>query len=127
METTSVRHNWLSFAALLLVLPAAWFFCINILNEMGLSGPYHASEPFFERWGSKEPLGWNINLLILLGPVFAFLLTVFQVLNIEWNFSKEQFRFYITVQKRWFPILIALFSLGMLALLFFYLLGENSR
>jgi hypothetical protein len=119
------KSNWLVLAGLLLALPAAYFFSINILNEMGISGPYKAAEPVFARWGSKQPLGWNINLLILLGPVVGFLLAIFQVLKIKWDFGKENFQFHFTVQKKWFPILVAALSSSLLAILFLYMLGEN--
>ena len=125
METTTSRSNWLSLAALLLVLPAAWFFCINILNETGINGPYNASQPILERWGINESLGWNINLLILFGPALALGLSVLQVLCIDWQFTKEQFQFRVTILKKWFPITVALLSGLILATLFTYLLGEN--
>lgn len=120
-----IKSGWLTTAALLLALPTAWFFCINILNEIGISGPYNASEPVFESWGSKESLGWNINLLILLGPVAGFLLAIFQVLTIKWDFRKEHIQFHMTIQKKWFPILVAAFSISLLAVLFVYLFAEN--
>jgi hypothetical protein len=125
MQTTTSRRYWLSFAALLLVLPSAWFFCINLLNEAGISGPYNVSQPVFESLGIKESPGWNINLLILLGPVIALLLSVFQVLIVEWHFTKEQLRFNIILRKKWLPIIVAGLSLLLLAAVFMYILGEN--
>lgn len=125
MKTTTFKNNWLTAAGLLLALPTAWFICINILNEVGVSGPYNASQPVLENLGIKESMGWNINLLILLGPVLAFLLIIFQVLKIKWHFTKEEFQLNFTLQKRWFPLLVAAFSLGLLAFLFFYVIGEN--
>ena len=125
MQTITSRRYWLSFAALLLVLPSAWFFCINLLNEAGISGPYNLSQPFFEGLGIKESLGWNINLLILLGPVIALLLSLFQVLVVEWHFTKEQLRLNIILRKKWLPIIVAGLSLLLLATMFLYMLGEN--
>jgi hypothetical protein len=121
-----IKSNWLTAAGLLLALPTAWFICISVLKYgLHVNGPFDASQPLLERLGIKESLGLNINLLILLGPVVCFLLSVFQVLKIRWDFSKEDFNFSFTVHKRWFPILVAAFSIGLLAILFFYLLGEN--
>ncbi|NJO25861.1 MAG: hypothetical protein HC867_09060 [Bacteroidia bacterium] len=77
--------------------------------------------------GVKESIGWNINLLILGGPLLAVLLTIFQVLKIEWHFTEENFKLNLTVVNRWFPILVGLFGAGLLAILFFYLLGENCQ
>ena len=125
MKVNYSLHKSFNFAALLLVIPAAWFFIINVLNAAGISGPYNASAPFFERWGSKESLGWNINLLILLGPIFSLLLSLFQLLTVKWQFTKEQFQVQFNIRKKWFPLSIALFSSLILASLFMYLITEN--
>lgn len=125
METTIRRHSWLNMLSLLLVLPAAWFICINMLNEIGISGLYNASQPFLETMGINENFGWNINLLIIFGPLVAFLLTIFQTLKIKGQFSKEQFAFHFTFRKKWFPLTVAVFSGGLMATLFIYLIVEN--
>ena len=119
MKTTTFKNNWLTAAGLLLALPAAWFICINLLNESGITGPYNASQPLI------ESLGRNLDLLILFGPLLALMLIIFQLLKIEWQFTKEQFQVNFTIHKRWFPLLVAAFSLGLLAFLFFYAIGEN--
>lgn len=122
------KNSWLNVAGLLLALPTAYFFTVSILKyQLGVSGPFDASYPLLQRMGIQEPLGWNINLLILLGPIAAFGLTVFQVLKIQWRFTKDEFLFHFTVKKRWFPLLIAAFSVSLLAILFLYLVGENCR
>ncbi len=125
METITSRRNWFSTIALLLVLPSAWFIFINLLNEAGISGLYNASQPVLERMGIKENLGWNINLLIVFGPILALPLAAFSVLHIEWHFSKEQFQFNITIRKKWFSLFIVFLSGSILATLFIYLAGEN--
>jgi hypothetical protein len=120
------KNNWITWAAFLLALPAAYLICISVLKYgLNIKGPFDSSAPLLERWGIKKSLGWNINLLILLGPIAGFLLAIFQVLIIKWQFTKEHFHFQFTVKKRWFPILVAAFSISLLAMLFFYLLGEN--
>jgi hypothetical protein len=120
------KNNWITWAALLLALPTAYFICISILKyRLNINEPFDSSAPLLERWGIKESLGWNINLLILLGPIAGFLLAIFQVLIVKWQFTKEDFHFEFTVMKRWFPILVAAFSISLLTILFFYLLGEN--
>ena len=119
MKTTTSKNNWLTAAGLLLALPTAWFICINILNESGITGPYDASQPLI------ESLGGNLDLLILFGPLLALILIIFQVLKVDWQFTKEQFQVKFTIHKRWFPLLVAAFSLGLLAFLFFYAIGEN--
>jgi hypothetical protein len=92
-----------------------------------VDGPFDLAAPLPEEMGIKQSLGWNINLVILLGPVVACLLTVFQVVKIKWQFSSENFQFHITVKKRWFPLLVGAFSLTLLAILFLYLFGENCK
>ena len=98
------KQNRLTAAALLLSLPTAYFIAISVLKyELGVDGPFDSIAPWLERMGIKETLGLNINLLILLGPVVACLLSIFQVLKINWQFTKEQFQFYLTIRKHWFP------------------------
>jgi len=122
----TIKQKWITWAALFLVLPTAYFIIINILKEVfGINGPYNDINPFLESMGIRGSLGWNINLIILFGPVAAGLLTIFQVLSINWVFSREQFEFHVAVRKRRFPLLVAAFSTGLLVILFLYLLGEN--
>lgn len=126
METTYRRYAWLNVISLLLALPTSYFILISILKyTLNVPGPYDNAIPLLERMGIKESIGWNINLLILFGPLFAFLITIFQVLKINWQFSKEQFDFHIAIRKKWFPLFISLFSGLILLTLFIYLVGEN--
>lgn len=122
---TAIRFNWLSGAALLLALPTGYFILINLLNEIGIAGPYNASQPLLENLGIKQSLGWNINLLIALGPVIALAISLFQVLKIKFHFSKEQIDFSAQLQLKWFSLLVAALSTGLLAILFIYLFAEN--
>ncbi|MEP6700376.1 MAG: hypothetical protein ABJA85_03645 [Bacteroidota bacterium] len=78
-----------------------------------------------ERMGINDPLGWNINLLILFGPILALLISLMQVLGIEWHFTKEQFDFRVTIQRKWFPLIVSVISGMVLVTLFIYLIGEN--
>ena len=120
------KQNGLAIASLLLALPTAYFIAISFLKyELAINSPFDTIAPFLERTGIRESLGWNINLLIVFGPVLAFLLLILQLLKMDWQFNKEQFDFHFTIKKRWFPLLIAGFSLSLLAILFIYLLGEN--
>jgi hypothetical protein len=126
METTIRRYKLLNAAALLFVLPTVYFISISILKfELGIAGPYNTSEPLLEQLGISEPLGWNINLLILPGPVVALCIALFQVLHIDWQFTKEKIQFQFAIQKKWFPIVIILISGLVLASLFSYLILEN--
>lgn len=126
MKTITFKNNWLTAAALLLTLPAAYFILIGLLSEFGINGPLEATKPIAEEWGIKDPPGgFNISSLILFGPMLAILLTIFQFLKIEWHLGKEEFFVHFTFQKRWFPIVITAASIMLLAFLFFYMLGEN--
>lgn len=126
MKTGTFKNNWLTAGALLLALPTGYFILAAMLKyELKIEGPFNAIQPSLESWGIKDSLGWNINLLILFGPVLAFLLTIFQVLKIEFHFTKEEFNLQFSLQKIWFPLLVVGFSAGLIAILFFYVLGEN--
>jgi hypothetical protein len=121
-----IKQSWITWAALLLSLPTGYFILIAVLKYgMGINGPFDSATPLLESMGIKKSLGWNINLLILFGPAVACLLTIFQVLKIKWEFSGEHFRFHFTIRKRWFSLLVAAFSMSLLAILFIYALGEN--
>ena len=125
MKTMTFKSNTLTIIAALLAFPTVYFIIANLLNEMGIAGPYNLIGSFVESAGGREPLGWNINLLILCGPILAILLTIFQFVKIEFHFSKEEFLVHFSIQKRWFPILVTAVSGAVLASIFFYMLGEN--
>ena len=127
MRAITFKNNLLTAAGLLLVLPTAYFILIGLLSSFGISGPLEAIKPFAEKWGIKDPPGFNITSVILFGPMVAFLLTIFQFLKIEWHFSKEEFLLNLTFQKRWFPIMVAVASVGVLAMLTLYMFVENCR
>jgi len=119
------KSNALTIVAALLAFPTAYFIFANLLNEIGIAGPYNLIGSFVESTGGREPLGWNINLLILCGPILAILLTIFQFVKIEFHPSKDEFLLHFSIQKRWFPILVTAVSGAVLATVFFYMLGEN--
>ena len=106
------RSNWLTIVSLLLSIPAAWFVFINVLNEAGISSPYTASQPLLQKLGISKSFGWNINLLVLFGPMATCFLTVFQVLKIDRQFTERHFHFHFAIRKRWFPILVGVLSIS---------------
>jgi hypothetical protein len=82
------KQKWFAWAALLLLSPTAYFIGANILKEVfGEAGPYNAIKPFLQQAGIRGSFGWNINLLILIGPVMALVLTIFQVLAAAFSTS----------------------------------------
>lgn len=126
MESITHRYRLLNILALILVLPTFYFICISVLKyNLGIDAPFDAAAPVLERLGIKESIGWNINLLIIFGPLIALAISLMQILGIEWNFTREQFNFRLAVQKRWLPLSIVMVSSLVLATLFIYLLGEN--
>jgi len=42
MRTEIFKNNWFTSAALLLVMPTAYFILIGILSEFGINGPLEA-------------------------------------------------------------------------------------
>jgi hypothetical protein len=128
METTTFKNKGMTVAALLLVLPTAYFILISILKySLGVDGPFDTASPILESLGIQESLGWNINLLILFGPLIAFMLCIFQILKINWQIERDTFSFNFSIKKKWFPLSVVIFSIGILAILFFYFLIENYR
>ena len=126
MKPSTTKSNLVTVAGLVLAFPAAYFILISVLKyNFGIDGPFDSLQPALERIGIKDAIGWNINLLILFGPVLALLLSVFQVLRIKGEFTKQEFHFHVTIHKKWFPILLAAFSMSILAILFVYGFVEN--
>lgn len=126
METTYRRFTGLNIISILLMLPAFYLILISLLKYgLGIDGPFDASQPLLESWGIKDPPGLNITLLIIGGPIIAGLLSVLQVLGLDWTFDNVQFRFFISIRKRWLPIGIAICSGLILATLAIYLVLEN--
>ncbi|MGQ0737524.1 MAG: hypothetical protein ACT4OJ_00535 [Bacteroidota bacterium] len=127
MATTSAsRSTWFNTLSILLLFPATYVIVISVLKYgWGIDGPFDASAPLLESMGIKEPPGWNINLLILFGPLLAMIFSALQVLHIDWHFNREQADFRITIRKKWWPLSIALFGGLVLLTLAIYLFGEN--
>lgn len=125
MVTTTARHKGWSVLALALVLPTVFFIIISVLKyELGVNEPFDSLAPWLEQMGIKD-FGFNINLLILFGPMLAAAISLFQVLHIDRHVSKEQFLLNVTIRKKWLPLFIIFLSGLVLAVLFFYMIGEN--
>lgn len=128
MVITTHRGKGWNILSLALVLPTVFLIIISIFKyELGLPGPFDAVGPWLEQMGIRETFGWNINLLLLFGPVIAAGISLWQVLYIEVNSSKEQFRFNVTVQKKLLPIFILFLAGLVLTFLFIYMAGENCK
>jgi hypothetical protein len=124
-----VVNRKLAFSfGVLLAFPTAYFIFIALLKYgLGSSYLFDSAQPFLERTGIKESLGWNINLLILVGPFIALGLNLHSVLRIEWQNEKENFVLRLSIQKHWWNMVLVIFSCLLLATLFIYAIGENCR
>jgi len=127
MRTQILKPTASAVIGLVLSSPAAYFFLVNILNDMGLPGLYSAFEPLFRSMGSNEGLGFNLNLLIAFGPLIALLLNVNSVLSLNWASSKTDIKLDIQIEKRWSNWMIISLAGLCLLVLFFYLIGENCK
>jgi hypothetical protein len=126
MKTQILKPGWSAVAGLLLTAPTLYFILISVMKYVfGLPALFDAAQPTLEAWGIKEAIGWNINLLILFGPLVALLLNVTSVLDIAWQGSREDIHVQLHFQKlvrNW--LVITLSGLCLLTL-FVYAIGEN--
>jgi hypothetical protein len=109
----------------LLVIPSAFFVVIGVLSALGNNGPLETIRPWAEKWGIKDPPGLNITSLILFGPMVGFLLVVFQFMSMEWKFARDEFSLRFSFYKKPFPIIVAVTSAAVLAMLALYMFVEN--
>lgn len=124
----TINRKWSFSIGALLAFPTAYFIFI-VLLKYGIRLPYlfDSAQPLLERWGIKESLGWNINLLILFGPLIALILNLFSILKIEWYNERETFSVKVFIEKHWWNMLLVIFSGVLLVTLFIYALGKNCR
>ena len=128
MKPIVINTNKVFWIGTLLSLPTAYFIFISLLKYgLGIPSLLDSAQPVLERWGIKESLGFNINLLILFGPLIGMLINLFAVLKIEWENETEIFSLRFSLQKHWWNIVLVIFSGLLLATLFIYALGENCR
>ena len=123
----TLNHRFALIAGALLVFPALYFMVAAFLYyEMGFSTLWQPIDPVFEKPANKH-FGWNINLLILFGPVLALMLNFFSIVKIKWQNEKDQMHLSFSVRKHWVNILIAAVAVLVLASLFAYLIAESSK
>lgn len=126
MKTFNFKSMFAPFLGLLLALPTVYFIFISVMKYVfGWSYLFNVSQPALESWGIKESIGWNINLLILFGPMLAFILNLLSVLHIRLLFTKEKIDCHLSLNKNWWNISVITISSLALLILFAYLLGEN--
>jgi hypothetical protein len=126
MKPNVINSNSVFWIGTLLTLPTAYFILISLLKYgLGIHSLFDSAQPVLEQWGFRESLGFNINLLILFGPMIALFLNLFAVLKIEWYNQTENFSVRFYIQKDWWNMIVVIFSGAILATLFIYALGEN--
>lgn len=128
MKQVTINRRWSLLLGALLAFPTAYFILI-LLFKYVFEIPYlfDSVQPLLERMGVKDSLGWNINLLILFGPLVALGLNLLFVLKIEWYNQKKNFSIKLSIEKHWWNIVLIIVSGILLATLFIYALGENCR
>ncbi len=126
MKLELVKPSVAATIGLLLTTPTAYFIFVSILKYIfGLPALFNAVEPLLNSIGGKETFGWNINLLILFGPMIALLINVTSIVQIHWNKNEEGLHISLSIQKRLMNWIIIGISSSSLAILFLYALGEN--
>lgn len=126
MTTTSMRHRLQVASATLLVIPALLVITASILKYgLGMGGLFDSIAPTMEKWGIKDPPGFNITSIVAFGPVIALLIAVFAIVKLKLMHSKEKDVFVIEVKNSFvFRILTILAGL-VLTVLSVYLVLEN--
>jgi hypothetical protein len=122
----SINRRWALVTGALLAFPTAYFILISLL-KYGLDLPYlfDSAQPLLETLGIKESLGFNINLLILFGPLIALGLNLLAVVKIDWYNQRDNFSVKFSIQKHWWNMVVVIVSGILLAVLFVYAIGEN--
>jgi hypothetical protein len=125
MKKIFLNSSRVAFISAALVMPALYFILSAFLHYgFGVSGPWRLIEPIFNQPGNKD-LGLNINLLIVFGPIAACIISLFQVMHIDFQKQKEEVNIkasFLLKSYHWIIISAALACTGSMLL---YFLGEN--
>ena len=125
MQKELLPSKWTFAAGLLLAFPAVYFVVANVLNsELGLNWLYKPIAPIFDKPANKH-FGWNINLLIVFGPLLAILLNAWSLLHIRFDKSVEYFRVEINIKRKWWNLALLIVAVGTMLCLGTYLFFEN--
>jgi hypothetical protein len=126
MKTQILKPGLSAVIGLLLTAPSLYFILISVMKYVfGLPALFDAAQPALEALGSKEAIGWNINLLILFGPLVALLLNLNSVLDINWQGTRDDIMVQLLFQKLVRNWLVIVISGLCLLTLFVYAIGEN--
>jgi hypothetical protein len=126
MKTQILKPGLSAVIGLLLTAPTLYFILISVMKYVfGLPALFDAAQPTLETLGIKEAIGWNINLLILFGPLVALLLNLNSVLDINWQGTRDDIIVQLLFQKLVRNWLVIVISGLCLLTLFVYAIGEN--
>ena len=111
---------------LLLTAPTLYFILVSVLKYVfELPALFDATVPALEALGIKDAIGWNINLLLLFGPLLALLFNLTAVSSLNWKANGHEVNIHLTFQKQcWNWVVIGLSSVCLVTL-FVYAMGEN--
>ena len=126
MTTTSMKHRLQVASAFLLVIPALLVITASVLKYgLGIGGLFDSIAPTMEKWGIKDPPGFNITSLVAFGPVVALLIAVFAIVKFQFLHLKEKDVFVIEVKNNFVFRVLTVLSGLVLATLCIYLALEN--
>lgn len=125
MKKVLINRPFVLLAGFALVFPALYFIVSAWLNYgLGFSPFWKVIEPIFEKPENKQ-FGFNINLLILMGPLLAILINLPQVMQLHLSTEPEELNVHLAFKKYSWSWMIIGASSFCLAALFFYLIAEN--
>src|SRR5687768_5279151 len=110
----------------LLTLPALLMLIVSLLKYgAGWDAPFDALEPVMNRLGAQESLGWNINALILFGPMLAFLINTAALLHFHVYAEQRFWQMEFSIRRSWTNLAVMELSASVILVLALYGLGEN--
>lgn len=108
-----------------LVFPSLYFIVSAWFNYgLGFSPFWKVIEPIFEKPGNRQ-FGFNINMLILLGPLLAILVNLPQVMQVHLLSKQQEVNVHFAFKKYSWSWIIISAGVFCLAALFLYMLMEN--
>lgn len=126
MKPAFLKSKMVVILGWMLTLPTSYFILMSVLKyELNSPRLFDATWPLLERLGVRENIGWNINLLILFGPVLAFVLNLLRAVDFEFQFTKERWDCKVSIHKSWWNLSVIFISSLVMLFLFAYFLGEN--
>ena len=126
MKPINIKETPALIVGTLLTLPSMYFILITLMKyEFHIPFLFDAASPLLESAGIREAIGWNINLLMLFGPVLAFLLNMLSVFELYYASGKDRISFHFSIKRSWRNLVVMLASSIALLVLFAYIMAEN--